>query len=269
MCFQEKKRSNLASLPKYFPKHPVLPLRPGIRGYITKPWCRPIPPGKIWRGPGHESTAPSWLEASGATALGDVLIAKYAVWPILKHLPSADCCDYACCPCVCLWERRFQTALEERSLPRWVLLRLLGLRRSRFANFPSDFIHQPIRSQRLVLLLSSQAWYLFSFYKHHQSKVWMHNHISNLDSESASFRVSICFIFMVIHDFHTIWVWVLLTLYYTMWTMKAWKIRRCNWSFDYSIQSSKWKKSQYFCMLVFEKRSVCTFCPFYFLFEKE
>lgn len=38
-----KKRLNLTSLPKYFPVHPLLPLRPGIRGCITEAWCRPIP----------------------------------------------------------------------------------------------------------------------------------------------------------------------------------------------------------------------------------
>lgn len=71
-CVFTKKRSNLTSLPKYFPKHPVLPLRPGIRWLHYRSVMSPHSPpsGRIRGRPGHESAAPSWLEASGATALG-------------------------------------------------------------------------------------------------------------------------------------------------------------------------------------------------------
>lgn len=97
----------------------------------------PHPPsGKSWGGPGHESTAPSWLKHLELLLWGDALIAKYAVWPNPKRSPSADCGDYARCPCVCLWERRFQTALEEQSLHYWVLLWLLCFQRSCCAPFP-------------------------------------------------------------------------------------------------------------------------------------
>lgn len=163
----------------------------------------PPPPGRIWGRPGHESTAPSWLEASGATALGDTLIAKYAMWPNPERLPSADCCDYERCPCVCLWESWFQTALEERSLPYWILLLLLGLRHTCFLFFFAWLSIISHQISRVVSATVQSSLVSFLLYKH-QSKfecAWL-NHMNNFDWHSDRFQVLICFIFMVIHNFH-------------------------------------------------------------------
>lgn len=172
--FTKKRKLNPTSLPKYFPKHPTLPLGPGIRGCITEAWCRPIPP-------------PAGSEGGRVTSLrhpadwthlelllwGDALIAKYAVWPNPKHSPSADCCDYARCPCVCLWERQFQTALEEQSLHYWVLLWLLCFQRSCCAPFPRlSIISQS--NQGVFLLLSSLDLVYFPSSQTPPVENWVH-----------------------------------------------------------------------------------------------
>lgn len=162
--FTKKKRSNLTSLPKYFPKHSTLPLRPGIRGCITEAWCRPIPPsGRIWGGSGHESTAPSWLEASGATALGrrtDCKVRRVAESQTLTVSWLRQLCMLSLCLSLrasisnCPWGTII-TLLSPSVAP--LLLALL------LCSISSAFNHQPIKSRGFSSTVQS-GLSIFSFF---------------------------------------------------------------------------------------------------------
>lgn len=105
-----------------------------------------------------------------------------------------------------------------------------------FCSFFLGFQSSANQISRVVSATVQSSLVSFLLYKH-QSQfecTWL-NHMNNLDWDSDHFQVSICFIFMVIHNFHAFPSFVAFLLYNVDNESMKNQVVYQNWSFNYSI----------------------------------